>query len=148
MVADLTDSRDRARNLFQQMLWTPRGAHLLQVRVQALNDDLHTAFKRWYPAPSERTTLHLRPCRRKVAPHRNVSAGHRRPELADFVSSARGHPHRALHWVPGRRNPSPSTIDRGSLSPEPATATASSILRILSSVAFAGRKMWRCLAVS
>jgi pimeloyl-ACP methyl ester carboxylesterase len=46
-----------------------------------------------------------------------------------------------VHWVPGRRNPSPSTIDSGSSSPEPATATASSILRILSSVAFAGRKM-------
>src|ERR1022692_1661425 len=51
-----------------------------------------------------------------------------------------GPPHRALHWVPGRRNPSPSTIDSGSSSPEPATAMASSILRILSSVAFAGRK--------
>ena len=67
-------------------------------------------------------------------------------ELADFASSAPGH--RALHWVPGRRNPSPPTIEGGSSSPEPATATASSILRILSSVAFAGRKMWRCLAVS
>jgi hypothetical protein len=34
----------------QQMRWTPRGAHLLlQVRVQALNDDLRTAFERWYP---------------------------------------------------------------------------------------------------
>src|SRR5216684_4563614 len=34
----------------QQMRWTPRGAHLLlQVRVQALNDDLHTSFERWYP---------------------------------------------------------------------------------------------------
>jgi hypothetical protein len=34
----------------QQMRWTPRGAHLLlQIRVQTLNDDLHTAFKRWYP---------------------------------------------------------------------------------------------------
>jgi hypothetical protein len=35
----------------QQMRWTPRGAHLLlQIRVQALNDDLHTSFKRWYPS--------------------------------------------------------------------------------------------------
>jgi hypothetical protein len=35
----------------QQMRWTPRGAHLLlQVRVQALNDDLHTTFERWYPS--------------------------------------------------------------------------------------------------
>ena len=34
----------------QQMRWTPRGAHLLlQLRVQALNDDLHGTFERWYP---------------------------------------------------------------------------------------------------
>ena len=34
----------------QQMLWTPRGAHLfLQIRVQALNGDLHGVFDRWYP---------------------------------------------------------------------------------------------------
>jgi hypothetical protein len=34
----------------QQMRWTPRGAHLLlQIRVQALNDDLHASFERWYP---------------------------------------------------------------------------------------------------
>jgi hypothetical protein len=34
----------------QQMRWTPRGAHLLlQIRVQALNDDLHTVFQGWYP---------------------------------------------------------------------------------------------------
>ena len=34
----------------QQMRWTPRGAHLLlQIRVQALNDDLRTSFERWYP---------------------------------------------------------------------------------------------------
>src|SRR5450631_3683869 len=33
----------------QQMRWTPRGAHLLlQIRVQVLNDDLQTAFHRWY----------------------------------------------------------------------------------------------------
>ena len=49
MVADFVDSRGRERNLLQQMLWTPRGAHRLQVRVQALNDDLPTAFQRWYP---------------------------------------------------------------------------------------------------
>jgi hypothetical protein len=37
----------------QQMRWTPRGAHLLlQIRVQVLNDDLQTAFHRWYPALS------------------------------------------------------------------------------------------------
>jgi len=34
----------------QQMRWTPRGAHLLlQIRVQALNGDLHGVFDRWYP---------------------------------------------------------------------------------------------------
>lgn len=34
----------------QQMRWTPRGAHLLlQVRVHVLNDELGTAFQRWYP---------------------------------------------------------------------------------------------------
>jgi hypothetical protein len=34
----------------QQMRWTPRGAHLLlQIRVQALNDDLPVSFERWYP---------------------------------------------------------------------------------------------------
>ena len=43
--------------------------------------------------------------------------------------------------VPGRRDPSLSTIDNGTFSPEPKSATASSILRIRSSVAFAGRKM-------
>jgi hypothetical protein len=33
-----------------QMRWTPRGAHLLlQIRVQALNDDLRETFERWYP---------------------------------------------------------------------------------------------------
>jgi hypothetical protein len=34
----------------QQMRWAPRGAHLLlQIRVHALNDDLHATFERWYP---------------------------------------------------------------------------------------------------
>jgi hypothetical protein len=34
----------------QQMRWTQRGAHLLlQVRIQALNDDLRATFGRWYP---------------------------------------------------------------------------------------------------
>jgi hypothetical protein len=34
----------------QQMRWTKRGAHLLlQVRTQVLNEDLRTAFDRWYP---------------------------------------------------------------------------------------------------
>jgi hypothetical protein len=34
----------------QQMAWTQRGAHLLlQVCAQALNDDLRTTFRRWYP---------------------------------------------------------------------------------------------------
>lgn len=35
----------------QQMRWTRRGAHLLlQVRAQALNEDLRPTFERWYPA--------------------------------------------------------------------------------------------------
>ena len=35
----------------QQMRWTPRGAHLLlQIRVQALNEDLYATFEHWYPA--------------------------------------------------------------------------------------------------
>ena len=35
----------------QQMRWTPKGAHLLlQVRTRVLNDELGSAFERWYPA--------------------------------------------------------------------------------------------------
>jgi hypothetical protein len=35
----------------QQMLWTKKGAHLLlQVRAQALNEDLRPTFERWYGA--------------------------------------------------------------------------------------------------
>jgi hypothetical protein len=35
----------------QQMLWTPRGAHLLlQTRTKVLNGDLEETFRRWYPA--------------------------------------------------------------------------------------------------
>ena len=42
----------------QQMRWTPRGAHLLlQIRVQALNDDLRTSFERWYPDLRREETL-------------------------------------------------------------------------------------------
>jgi hypothetical protein len=45
----------------QQMRWTPRGAHLLlQIRVQALNDDLQTSFNRGYPKLG-------RPCEEKLA---------------------------------------------------------------------------------
>ena len=34
----------------QQMLWTPRGAHLLlQVRTKVLNGDLEAVFRRHYP---------------------------------------------------------------------------------------------------
>jgi hypothetical protein len=37
----------------QQMRWTKKGAHLLlQVRAQALNEDLRSTFERWYPAMS------------------------------------------------------------------------------------------------
>ena len=32
----------------QQMRWTPRGAHLLQVRTRLLNDQLAGDFRRWY----------------------------------------------------------------------------------------------------
>ena len=68
-----------------------------------LNDDLHTAFKRWYPAPWEFTTLHLRPCRRKAAPHRNVRAGHRRPRTSRLcvVSAGTSAPRPSLGaWAP------------------------------------------------
>jgi hypothetical protein len=35
----------------QQMRWTKKGAHLLlQVRSQALNEDLRATFQRWYPS--------------------------------------------------------------------------------------------------
>src|SRR5712691_5395556 len=38
----------------QQMRWTKEGAHrLLQVRIQALNDELRQAFCRWYPGMGE-----------------------------------------------------------------------------------------------
>jgi hypothetical protein len=41
----------------QQMRWTQRGAHLLlQVRTQALNDDLRATFRRWYPRDADRST--------------------------------------------------------------------------------------------
>ena len=103
MVADLADSRGRERNFLQQMLWTPRGPHRLHVRVQALTDDLHTAFKRSHPAPWECTTLHLRPCRRKVAPHRNVSASHRGPRTSRLcvVSAGTSAPRPSLGaWAP------------------------------------------------
>jgi hypothetical protein len=34
----------------QQMRWTKKGAHLLlQVRTQALNEELRATFERWYP---------------------------------------------------------------------------------------------------
>jgi hypothetical protein len=36
----------------QQMRWTPRGAHLLQVRTRVLNDQLAGDFHRWYPGLS------------------------------------------------------------------------------------------------
>jgi hypothetical protein len=36
------------------MRWTKKGAHLLlQVRTQVLNEDLHTAFDRWYPGMAD-----------------------------------------------------------------------------------------------
>ena len=34
----------------QSMQWTKRGAHLLlQTRVKTLNQELGSAFRRWYP---------------------------------------------------------------------------------------------------
>jgi hypothetical protein len=34
----------------QQMLWTPKGAHLLlQVRLSVLNEDFRSKFQQWYP---------------------------------------------------------------------------------------------------
>ncbi len=34
----------------QQMLWTPKGAHLLlQTRTKVLNDDLDSVFRDWFP---------------------------------------------------------------------------------------------------
>jgi len=53
-----------------------------RARVQALNDDLNAAFKRWYPAPWECTTLHLPPRRRKATSHRNANAAHSRPRTS------------------------------------------------------------------
>jgi len=38
----------------QQMRWTQKGAHLLlQIRTRTLNDDLKTAFCRWYPGMTD-----------------------------------------------------------------------------------------------
>jgi len=38
----------------QQMRWTKEGAHhLLQIRVQVLNDDLKQIFCKWYPGMIE-----------------------------------------------------------------------------------------------
>ena len=33
----------------QQMRWSPRGAHLLQIRTRVLNDTLADDYRRWYP---------------------------------------------------------------------------------------------------
>jgi hypothetical protein len=33
----------------QQMRWTLRGAHPLQVRTRVLNDELADVLRRWYP---------------------------------------------------------------------------------------------------
>jgi hypothetical protein len=73
------------------------------VRVQALNDDLHAASKRWYPAPWECTTLHLPPSRRKATSHRNVGAAHSRPGTSRLcvVSAETSAPRPSLSaWAP------------------------------------------------
>jgi hypothetical protein len=37
----------------QSMQWTPEGAHLIvQIRTRALNGDLATTFRQWYPTLS------------------------------------------------------------------------------------------------
>jgi len=43
------------------MRWTPRGAHLRpQIRVQALNGDLHGVIERWYPGLGHKIRSRLR----------------------------------------------------------------------------------------
>jgi hypothetical protein len=60
----------------QQMGWTPRGAHLLlQVRVQALNDDLRSSFECWYPNLQRR---HERKTAAWHTPNFQVRSHHRR----------------------------------------------------------------------
>jgi len=33
----------------QQMAWTPRGAHRLQIRTRALNGNWEATLREWYP---------------------------------------------------------------------------------------------------
>ena len=33
----------------QQMQWSQRGAHLLQIRTRVLNEEWEDTFRRWYP---------------------------------------------------------------------------------------------------
>jgi hypothetical protein len=46
----------------QQMHWSQRGAHLLlQVRAQALNNELRETFRRWYPGMRAETETAVKP---------------------------------------------------------------------------------------
>jgi hypothetical protein len=54
-LAESTVNQVMSKRLVKQqpMRWTKKGAHLLlQVRAQALNEDLRPSFERWYPAMS------------------------------------------------------------------------------------------------
>jgi hypothetical protein len=39
----------------QQMQWSQRGAHLLQIRTRVLNEEWEETFRRWYPAFRQQT---------------------------------------------------------------------------------------------
>jgi hypothetical protein len=52
---------ERGTDAGNVMRWTPRGAHLrLQIRVQALNGDLHGVIERWYPGLGHKIRSRLR----------------------------------------------------------------------------------------
>ena len=40
------------------MRWTKQGAHhVLQIRVQVLNDDFQQTFRKWYPGMGEMSSI-------------------------------------------------------------------------------------------
>jgi hypothetical protein len=49
-INDQPARRQAVRQEAANAMDTARAHLLLQVRVQALNDDLHATFERWYPA--------------------------------------------------------------------------------------------------
>jgi hypothetical protein len=76
----------------QQMRWTPRGPHLLpQIRVQALNGDLHGVFERWYPGLGRN--------RKEVSSSTGscVFGVQHSPLAAEFVAYAQANRARAIH---------------------------------------------------